>query len=119
MSLSAGGRPAVELLRDVPMFAGLDDDDLSRLALMLTEKHYPKDSVVVSAQDDKGFWAASVRMDNEEELIWGIEVEQVTSNRLYIIAAAEAMNVLPDGSDVHIYTTSDYLRNGASGWKWG
>lgn len=51
MSLAAGGRPAIELLRDVPVFAGLDDDDLSRLALMLTEKHYPKDAVVVSASD--------------------------------------------------------------------
>jgi CRP-like cAMP-binding protein len=51
MSLSAGGKPAIELLREVPLFAGLDEDDLNRLALMLTEKHYPKESVVVSASD--------------------------------------------------------------------
>ncbi|MFZ9886593.1 MAG: Crp/Fnr family transcriptional regulator [Myxococcota bacterium] len=51
MSLASGGKPAIALLRDVPVFAGLDDDDLNRLALLLTEKHYPRDAVVVSALD--------------------------------------------------------------------
>jgi CRP/FNR family transcriptional regulator, cyclic AMP receptor protein len=51
MSLAAGGKPAIELLKDVPVFAGLDPDDFARLALLLTEKHYPKDAVVVSASD--------------------------------------------------------------------
>ena len=44
-------RGSIELLKDVPLFAGLDDDDLSRMSLLLTEKHYPRDSVVVSASD--------------------------------------------------------------------
>lgn len=44
-------RASSELLKDVPLFAGLDEDDLSRLSLVLTDKHYPKDSVVVSASD--------------------------------------------------------------------
>lgn len=77
MSLAAGGRPAIELLRDVPVFAGLDDDDLSRLALMLTEKHYPKDSVVVSALDPgdalyiivNGDAKVSLWSDNGREII--------------------------------------------------
>lgn len=41
----------VELLRDVPLFGGLNDEDLKRLADLMTEKHYPKDSVIVSAED--------------------------------------------------------------------
>jgi CRP-like cAMP-binding protein len=45
------GKSGAELLHDVPLFAGLDDDDLARLSLLLTSKHYPKDSVVVSAAD--------------------------------------------------------------------
>lgn len=44
-------RSGTELLHDVPLFAGLKDDDLARLALVLTNKNYPKDSVVVSAAD--------------------------------------------------------------------
>ena len=77
MSLAAGGKPAVDLLRDVPVFAGLEDDDLSRLVLMLTEKHYPKDSVVVSAQDPgdalyvivNGDAKVSLWSDNGREII--------------------------------------------------
>jgi len=44
-------RTSVDLLKDVPLFGGLDDDDLQRLALLITEKHHPKDSVVVSVVD--------------------------------------------------------------------
>jgi CRP/FNR family cyclic AMP-dependent transcriptional regulator len=50
--MSAGGnRTSVDLLKDVPLFGGLDDDDLQRLAMLITEKHYPKDSVIVSVTD--------------------------------------------------------------------
>lgn len=41
----------VGLLKDVPLFAGLDDADVARLALLITEKRYPRDTVVVSATD--------------------------------------------------------------------
>ena len=48
---SGVGRGGTELLKDVPLFAGLNDDDLHRLSLVLTDKYYAKDSVVVSASD--------------------------------------------------------------------
>ena len=54
MSSSAHGvrsRQIVELLKEVSLFAGLTPDDLSRLSLLITEKHHPKDTVVVSATD--------------------------------------------------------------------
>lgn len=42
---------SVELLQDIPLFAGLETDDLSRLSLLLTEKSFARDAVVVSAHD--------------------------------------------------------------------
>jgi CRP/FNR family cyclic AMP-dependent transcriptional regulator len=44
-------KAVAELLKDVPLFAGLTDDDLARLSLLLTEKHYPRETVIVSATD--------------------------------------------------------------------
>lgn len=44
-------RQIVDLLKDVPLFAGLDDEDLARLSLLITEKHCQRDTVVVSATD--------------------------------------------------------------------
>lgn len=50
-STAARPRQIVDLLRDVPLFAGLDPDDLARLSLLITEKRYPRDTVIVSATD--------------------------------------------------------------------
>ena len=44
-------RANANLLKDVPLFGGLDDDDLARVALLMTEKVYPKDSVIVNVND--------------------------------------------------------------------
>lgn len=97
-----------------------------QLATMEIRKHYeaivnppPADVevfLVVSARDGSGFWAASIRQDNEEEMITGTLAQNATSNRLDIIAAAEALSLLPDRAKVSVYSMSDYLRNGASMW---
>jgi CRP-like cAMP-binding protein len=50
-TINPRAKATAELLKDVPLFAGLDTDDLSRLSLLITEKHYPKESVIVSATD--------------------------------------------------------------------
>jgi ribonuclease HI len=70
---------------------------------------------VVSARDDQGFWAASIRFDGDEQLIVGHEYE-VTANQLDIMAVIEALGRLPEGVSVSVYSLSDYLRNGASRW---
>lgn len=44
-------RGGPELLKDVPLFAGLSEDDLHRLSLLLTDRFYRKETVVVSASD--------------------------------------------------------------------
>jgi CRP/FNR family cyclic AMP-dependent transcriptional regulator len=74
---SKGSRHTAELLKDVPLFAGLDSDDLSRLGLLLTEKHHPKDTVIVSATDPgdslyvvvEGEVKVSLWSDNGREII--------------------------------------------------
>jgi CRP/FNR family transcriptional regulator, cyclic AMP receptor protein len=66
-----------ELLKDVPLFAGLDNDDLGRLSALLSEKHYPRDSVIVSATDPgdalyivaEGEVKVSLWSDNGREII--------------------------------------------------
>ena len=52
-SSNARARQIVDLLKEVPLFAGMPDDDLARLSLLITEKHYPRDTVVVSATDPR------------------------------------------------------------------
>jgi CRP-like cAMP-binding protein len=74
---SARARQTAELLKDVPLFAGLDHDDLARLSLILSEKHYPRDTVVVSATDPgdalyvvvEGEVKVSLWSDNGREII--------------------------------------------------
>lgn len=74
---TARAKKTADLLKDVPLFAGLDDDDLARLSLLITEKHYPKDSVVVSASDpgdslfmvSDGEVKVSLWSDNGREII--------------------------------------------------
>ncbi len=51
MVASEGKRTSVDLLQEVPLFGGLDEDDLKRIALLVTEKLHPKESVVVSVSD--------------------------------------------------------------------
>ncbi len=71
--------------------------------------------LVVSARGNKGTWAASVRFEGQEQLLTGHE-SGVTSNQLDILAAIQALALLPEGITVRAYSLSDYLRNGASLW---
>lgn len=72
-----GKKTSIDLLKDVPLFGGLDDDDLNRLAMLITEKHYPKDSVIVSVTDPgdalfmvgEGEVKVSLWSDNGREII--------------------------------------------------
>ncbi len=71
--------------------------------------------LVVSVRGRQGFWAASVRYEDDERLLTGVE-EEATSNRLDVLAAVEALASLPEGIRVRVNSLSDYLRNGATQW---
>jgi ribonuclease HI len=72
----------------------------------------------VSASGKGGGWAALVRHEGSETVISG-GGKRLSPNQLDLIAAAEALDRLPPGISVAVYTLSDYLRNGATGWIQG
>jgi ribonuclease HI len=81
----------------------------------LTEYQGAQVFLAVSVRGKIGMWAALVRYQGDERLLVGRE-EGVTSNQLDLIAAVQALGILPEGAPVRVYSLSDYLRNGASRW---
>ncbi|HWM94036.1 MAG TPA: RNase H family protein [Thermoanaerobaculia bacterium] len=72
----------------------------------------------MSGSGKRGGWAALVRHEGSETVISG-GGRGMSSNQLDLVAAAEALDRLPPGISVAVYTLSDYLRNGATGWLAG
>ena len=62
-----------------------------------------------------GGWAVVIRDGERREVIKG-RVEQITSNALYLTAAAQGLNVLRSARPVVVFAASDYLIQGASEW---
>lgn len=72
--------------------------------------------LLVSARGKKGYWGVLHRAaDGSEEIYWA-EEDNTSSNRLLLLAAFNALLATPDGASLTIYTTADYLRNGATKW---
>lgn len=69
----------------------------------------------VSGRGAGGGWAAVVLRGGEEEIRKG-SARGVSANELEVLAAAELLESLPDGTRVAFHTGSDYLRKGASEW---
>lgn len=66
-----------------------------------------------------GGWAAVIVYKGEAKELSG-GAENSTNNRMELTAAIEALKTLPDGSDVFLFTDSQYLKRGISwmyGWK--
>lgn len=77
--------------------------------------------VRVSSTGKRGGWAATVRRAGED---WSEETRVgtaagVSANQLDLMAAAELLEAMPEGSKVAVYSGSDYLRLGASRWIHG
>jgi len=72
----------------------------------------------VAGSGKRGGWAALVRHEGSETVLSG-GVQGMSSNQLDLLAASEALDRLPPGISVAVYTLSDYLRNGATGWLAG
>jgi ribonuclease HI len=71
--------------------------------------------ITVSCKSHIGGWAALVRTPGGESVISGGRTP-ASANQLNIIAAAKALRSLPKTIRVACWTTSDYLRNGATQW---
>ena len=65
-----------------------------------------------------GGWGAVLEIGDETEQNSGGE-PKTTNNRMEIMAAIEGILMLARGSDVQIFTTSDYLFQGATRWIHG
>jgi ribonuclease HI len=81
----------------------------------------------VACSGRKGAWAALVRPAEGKpgaETVTGAEtvlsgLATATANQLDLLGAIAALEALPAGISVAVYTGSDYLRNGASRWMEG
>jgi len=69
--------------------------------------------VYLSASE--GVWAALLEKDGQQTILSGHEGQRVPQ-RLYLLAAIKALESLPEKEAAHLYTDSDYLRNGIQGW---
>ena len=72
-----------------------------------------------------GGWGAIIRINDQEEFIWGGEKE-TTNNRMEMMAAIKALEYLEESSDLTLTTDSGYVKDGITkylqnwkknGWK--
>lgn len=72
-----------------------------------------------SGNPGPGGWGAVMRYRDSERELWGGE-RRTTNNRMELMAAIQALEALKRPVKVRLYTDSQYLRDGITGWirKW-
>ena len=68
-----------------------------------------------SGNPGPGGWGALLRSGDHEKELCGGE-ENTTNNRMELQAAIEALNALKQPSQVELYTDSQYVKGGITGW---
>ena len=63
----------------------------------------------------RGGWAAVIRSDSGDVEISGMEPE-TTNNRMELTAAIKALEYVAQGSQVQIFTDSEYVKKGITEW---
>ncbi len=71
-----------------------------------------------SGKSKQGSWAVLLRHGDNEKTLSGL-VHQTTANRMHIYAAVAGLQALKRPVLVYLYTTSDYLKDGATSWVSG
>lgn len=66
-----------------------------------------------------GSWLVRLEQNGEVQEFSGVVEENTTNNRMEITAAIEGLLLLPPGTAVLIFTTSDYLFQGVTQWIHG
>ncbi|MDT8305067.1 MAG: ribonuclease H [Anaerolineae bacterium] len=69
----------------------------------------------VSGNPGPGGWGVVLEEGGETRQWSGSEAE-TTNNRMELRAAIEALRVLPEGTPVQLFTSSDYVYQGATSW---
>ncbi len=97
-------------------------DQLATAAIRQQEQPIRRDAtdfeayILVSARGNEGFWGVLHRAsDGKEEIYWD-SVPKTSVNRLLLLATFNALLATPDEASLTIFTTADYLRNGATKW---
>jgi len=72
-------------------------------------------AVAFSGKRGLGAWAARLRWRDQEKDVAG-SVPGATANRMHIVSAIRALEMLRRPSRVHLYTVSSYLKDGATTW---
>jgi len=98
LAAAARGRPLLPL----------DDEAAIHIFIGITWKRKVK----------TGSWAAILRYRNHCKVLSAI-VENSSANRIHIQSATEALGALKRLLPVHLYTSSGYLKDGASNWLKG
>lgn len=68
-----------------------------------------------SGNPGPGGWGAILRFGGHEKELNGGDYE-TTNNRMELMAAIEALNALKRSCTVNIYTDSQYVKGGITGW---
>jgi ribonuclease HI len=68
-----------------------------------------------SGNPGPGGWGAVLRYGETERELCGGEAE-TTNNRMELLAAIEALNALKRPCEIDLYTDSQYVRGGITGW---
>ncbi len=93
----------------IPGFDGLiEDPDAVHIIL----------GVAYSGTRKRGAWAALLRYQEHERDLKGVEKDS-SPNRLHILGAIGALEALKRPLHLHVYTASDYLKEGATTWVRG
>lgn len=71
-----------------------------------------------SGRDDAGAWAAVLRCRDHERSL-SRRVAGGSANRMHLESAVAALETLTRPARVHLYTVSDYLKDGATTWLRG
>ncbi|HEY83878.1 MAG TPA: ribonuclease HI [Chloroflexi bacterium] len=68
-----------------------------------------------SGKSKKGGWCATLRYKDAEKSLSG-SVSPASANQMHLQAAIQGLSAIKKPLPIHIYTPSDYLKNGATRW---
>ncbi|MCI5047080.1 MAG: ribonuclease HI [Aquisalinus sp.] len=68
-----------------------------------------------SGNPGPGGWGVLIQRENEEEELYGGEIE-TTNNRMEMMAAIKALEHIPAGESVTLHTDSTYVMKGITEW---